>query len=144
MKLYYDDALQAAFMSQEFGVDFIYPEEDKKRGVIDSFRIQASISIDGADKLRYHLPHPLKMSFKRFVHLNSYDIFQPQIGDVIKIDYEGGYLHVHVIEIKKKKLKVAMSNSCMGIKAAIIINDEFMEIIQRQGTQFFTPKALDD
>ena len=73
MKLYYNDVLKAAWMSQEFGVYF---END-----ITSFNCYALST--GQETPHFFHVDTKREIYKLNIHPRSLDIFKPQIGDLV-------------------------------------------------------------
>jgi hypothetical protein len=130
-KLYYTDPLQAAYMSREFGVKW---KERDGRILADDNNYNTVIFHHG----RYS------------VHPDSYHVFEPQVGDIIKHN-EMGNLNTGTIEqIKREtnedydekeeweRVDIFMS---WDVKNDYTLDVEIEQIIQRDGKPFFNPEV---
>lgn len=88
-KLYYTDPLAAAYMAREFGVEFIPNVRGYSHAVIDltlrgdNNEIVAWLMVDGElDGWNRRIGEALKPGEKIYIHPDSYDIFEPKVGDL--------------------------------------------------------------
>ena len=117
--MYYDDALQAAWMAREFGVKF-------KSGFALNEKIEDRFILEDIDA---------KQKYKLIVHPDSLAIFGIQRDDLVQWTvYKGkGVFHERTYTENAHDELIKALNS--GDKS---VSD--IKIIQRQGKHFFIPK----
>jgi len=137
MKLYYDDALQAAWMTREFNVKITAPVATGSGGLEQSKqRIPAWVwgrYIENQARSRN--------GFKYYIHPdNSYDIFKPQVGDLIKGCDSKNYILRHMFYTIYSLNGIYEDENNQETK----LDGNIKEIIQRNGKPFFNPKVQNE
>ena len=142
-KLYYTDALAAAYMASEFGV--IFTKEIKAGLWQSSLHHDSAIDYDikitprRGRKIDKRLS-PYKPPF--YIHPDSYHIFEPQVGDLVKINYgicndeydKSANDHYQVISlVRNKEFQLARTPRYFSF-------NKMRRIIQRNNKPFFWPE----
>lgn len=125
-KLYYDDPLIAAYMSKEFGVEYITPEKyTYTHEWLDFF-----LDIDGDDIVDNGGEH--------YIHPDSHHIFEPQVGDLVYTGHHDG--NEYTVRLMKfaTEHKGAFIWSIAGAHGPVGKNC-IKSIIQRNNKPFFNP-----
>jgi len=107
-KLYYTCPIEAAYMTKNFGIIF----DDEYRIFVNLESIGMYLDFD-----------ILKDDIKHYIHPESLSIFEPQVGDLVRIDIAP--FHDFII-----MNSYFLSTNC-----------EIKEIIQRNGRAFIMPEA---
>ena len=130
---YYTDPLQAAIMSQEFGVEYIKDnlcDEEAMR----YWRINVLTSFT-PNKAQLKLTN--KHNTKICIHPDSYDIFKPRVGDLIaETNKRLGFI-LGIESDEEGRVDIMMD---WDDKKDYTVDIEIENIIQRDGKPFFTPK----
>ena len=136
-KLYYDDALAAAYMAREFGIKSQYYDQEAQEFKDERIRtIYESIPYNNQ---------------KFYIHPDSYSVFEPIVGDLItsrhkyELDKRNNEFPCDFLVEKTDELFPITSLS-QFILTKDNIEDAFeyygwegQKIIQRNGKLFFTP-----
>lgn len=128
MKMYYTDALYTVIMMRDFGVRIMW--DDKRDWGIDDIALWAF-------NWYQEINHPALVEPKKFhIHPESYQIFEPQEGDLIEY-FDGQHKRSHDCYY------IRLSNSDVGYYMETSVGNVFQpcfrKIIQRDGKAFFEP-----
>lgn len=125
-KLYYTDALKAAWMSREFGV-LTYCINDDGNETDDDFYAY----LEAAQE---------ESAFPFYVHPDSLSIFEPMEGDVVSYWYESEPdYHCSTAKRTREHIKRLTKAKMFYVKHQSGISR--MRIIQRNGKAFFMPEV---
>ena len=129
-KLYYDDALAAAYMAREFGIKSQYYDQEAQEFKDERIRtIYESIPYNNQ---------------KFYIHPDSYSVFEPMVGDLIS------WTIGHTKYDKEVIVKSVESNGRHDLDffASLFEKPEYkylgVKIIQRNNKPFFTPLEVKD
>ena len=123
-KLYYDDPLIAAYMFREFDITF--------RSELDDH-----IGFDGDLHLLAERNQGEVYEGKYCIHLDSLDVFKPQVGDMVRFRGEFGASVYATDLFKIPSDRTDYSDPCFSFYSDICSK----EIIQRDNKAFFMPKV---
>lgn len=156
-KLYYTDALKAAWMSSEFGVRYIKSPELPEWGRYHSnYSIETTISIqlecgkqsDSSVLYKTKAFPDYPFSGRYFIHPDSLSIFEPMEGDIVQIDNFFGSIDSGCRKISG--IRQVDANGGTGPfydyydntrESDWFMPDDPIRIIQRNGKAFFAPET---
>jgi hypothetical protein len=152
-KLYYTDPLKAAWMAREFGVEYTHS------------------NLKGHDKYTYNYIPFFDYEYDSYpecpkneaitdpcmlfeIDPDSLHIFEPKVGDVIKVNDPPNYFGELQVTITIKSIRDIDANGCYGPFVDFIYGDEEynwfcpgevdFETIYRDNKVFFMPEVEDD
>lgn len=134
-KLFYTDALKAAWMTKEFGVEFYDGSKPSVEGECKSFHASNNLLyplVDTHKKVTY------------YVHPDNYGIFEPKENDLVQYE-DGAVQYVRtgwVISNDEHGVNVTWGANLQGTDYhEFLVKPEDVEIIQRDGKAFFQPES---
>lgn len=119
MRYYYNDRIKAAYMAREFGVKFINDLDD------DGF-----VEDHGFGKDKY------------YIHPDCYEIFKPQVGDLLRMDNTPRTTYVTFIDDWDGEMFLADGEDYLEDIREYHGYEWITAIIQRQGKAFFEPMLI--
>ena len=124
-KLYYDDALAAAYMAREFGIKSQYYDQEAQEFKDERIRtIYESIPYNNQ---------------KFYIHPNSCSVFEPMVGDLVtNIGNVGWMVNGFEVHDNITHLVHHTANGKMFTRMSEAV------IIQRNSKPFFTPLEVKD
>ncbi len=132
MKYYYDDPIKAEWMNREYSLEFAVRHALNKE--LTEWEIIGKANIIN---IINYLQYPDR---KKYVHPDSFNIFEPQKGDLVKVNFysiaglpEGCSGLAVSIEELTKPFEEFLEDSNLEYESHVII--------QREGKVFFMPKT---
>jgi hypothetical protein len=126
-RLYYDNAIDALYMAEKFGV--------KIEGNYTSYGRQYKLRGVKKQITSYHLAGMFRLTDgKLYIALESIDIFEPKEGDVIA--WKGDYAEVYRVRDEHSETWHIVKSDVSGY-----LKYQDCKIIQRNNVPFIMPKS---